>query len=107
MPVRPERQVLALPYAEAKERYGDRLAIASLSALEKSTDGNGVVDVRVLHDGTHGVDTNKYILVLDGGVSPAAPDLKATMRKQAARRTPHFGLAADVASAHKTVAARR
>ena len=51
----------------AKERYGDRLAVASLSALEKSVAEDGEVEVRVLLDGTHGVDTKRYIKVLDGG----------------------------------------
>ena len=44
-------QVLALPEAEARARYGDRLAIASLAALEKGVDDDGDVDLRVLHDG--------------------------------------------------------
>ena len=41
--------------------------------------------VRVLHDGSHGVDTNWYTVVLDGGWLPFARGLKASMRMQAAR----------------------
>ena len=99
-------QLLVLPEAEARARYGDRLTIASLSALEKGTDEDGETEVRVLHDGTHGVDTNKYIKVLDGGLSPIARDMKTSMRMQAARGTPHCGVTVDVEGAHKVIVVR-
>ena len=60
----------------------------------------------VLHDGTHGVDTNRYILVMDSGSSPQAPDIKATMRHQSAKKVPHCGLTVDVDNAHKRLAVR-
>ena len=82
------------------------MTIASLSALEKGTDEDGETEVRVLHDGTHGVDTNKYIKVLDGGLSPIARDLKTSMRMQAARGTPHCGVTVDVEGAHKVIVVR-
>ena len=70
-------QVLILPESVARERYGDRLTIASLTALEKKgVDEDGDIEVRVLHDGTHGVDVNRSILILDGGVNPIASDIK-------------------------------
>ena len=53
-----EDQILILTEAEAKKRYGSRLTIAALSALEKSTSPDGLVEVRVLHDGTNGVELN-------------------------------------------------
>ena len=37
------------------------------------------------HGGSHGVDTNWYTVVLDGGWLPIARGLKASMRMQAAR----------------------
>ena len=55
-----------------------------------------MIEVRILHDGTNGVGVNKFILVRDGGWSPLAQDVKTCMRYQAARNTPHVGLAGDV-----------
>ena len=95
-----------MPLAEASRRYGARLAIASLSALEKGVSEEGEVEVRVLHDGTNVVDTNRYICVMDGGSSPQAPDIKATMRHQSGKGVPHCGLTVDVKDAHKVVAVR-
>ena len=95
-----------MPEAEAKAKCGDRLAIASLAALEKAVSEDGVVEVRVLHDGTHGVDTNRYILVLYGGISPTAQDLKRVLRHQASRNVPHFGLTVDVEGAHRIIVVR-
>ena len=99
-------EMLVLPEAVARERYGDRLAVASLAALEKSVTEDGVTEVRVLHDGTHGVDTNRYIRVLDGGTSPTAQDLKTCMRHQAGRKRPHIGATLDIKGAHHVVVVR-
>ena len=98
--------MLVLPEAVARERYGDRLAVASLAALEKSVTEDGETEVRVLHDGTHGVDANRYILVLDGGTSPTAQDLKTCMRHQAGRKRPHVGATLDIRGAHHVVVVR-
>ena len=73
-------QFLVLLEAEARRRYGCRLTIAPLAALEKGLDEDGVMEVRVLHDGTNGVDLNRFIKVLDAGLSPMAQDLKTCMR---------------------------
>ena len=97
---------MVLEEPEARRRYGDRLAIASLAALEKGTDEDGDIEVRVLHDGTHGVNTNRFIKVRDGGVPPMASDLKTCLRMQAARGKPFCGLTVDAKSAHKVVAIR-
>ena len=87
---------MILPEAVAKARYGQRLTIAALSALEKSNSPEGVVEVRVLHDGTHGVELNRYIMVRDGGISPMASDMKAALRHQASRKKPYWGLTEDI-----------
>ena len=99
-------QILVLPEATAREWYGDRLTIASLSALEKGENDKGEQEVRIIHDDTTGVDVNKYILVLDGGLNPVASDLKTALRLQAARSCRHFGLAVDVRGAHRIVHVR-
>ena len=45
-----------LTIAEAKERYGDRIAISSLAVLvEENHNGKK----RVIHDATHGTKVNK------------------------------------------------
>ncbi|OLP95570.1 Uncharacterized protein RSN1 [Symbiodinium microadriaticum] len=55
---------------EALAEYGDRLALASLGAIEKR-DGT----YRVVHDGTQGVGVNSSITVRDQLRSPTAGDL--------------------------------
>ena len=99
-------QVVIMAEPEARRKYGGRLTMAALSALEKSTSEDGLVEVRVLHDGTNGVDLNRFILVKDGGISPMAADMKTALRHQAARQRPYWGLTADIKSAHRLVAVR-
>ena len=99
-------QVLALPEEEAKILYGDRLTMAFLSALEKGVGEDGVVEVRVLPDGTNGVQVNKFIRALEGGISPTAQGVKTCLRIQAARGVPHCSLTAGVEDAHRVVFVR-
>ena len=82
------------------------MTIASLAAIEKGLVEDGSVEVRVIHDGTHGVDVNRFICVLDGGLNPIASDNKAAHRLQLARGAPHFGLTVDVKGAHRLVVIR-
>ena len=63
-------QVLAPPETVARRRYGKRLAIAALGSIDKALDDEGLIEVRVLHDGTQGADLDRFIKVLDGGASP-------------------------------------
>ena len=84
-----EGQILIMAESEAKKRYGARLTIAALSALEKGMSPEGLVDVRVLHDGTNGVSVNRFIRVRDGGISPTAADMKAALRRQSGRKRPY------------------
>ena len=66
-------QIEILEEPDARARYGERLTIASLGAVEKGTAPDGSTEVRVIHDGTHGVDINRFIKVQDGTVFPTAP----------------------------------
>ena len=84
-----ERQILIMTEAEARKRYGTRLTIAALSALEKSTYPEGLVKVRVFHDGTNGASVNRFIQMRHGGISPMAADMKATLHQQSERRRPY------------------
>ena len=95
-------RVIVLPEAVAKERYGDLLTIASLGAIVKMVDEDGeVIEVRVIHDGTNGVDINRFIKVLDGALFPLAADVKTALRVQTARGRPHWGMAVDINGAHR------
>ena len=99
-------QLIILPEAEAKARYGSRLTIASLNALQKDVAEGGTVTVRVLHDGTTGVDTNRYVQVRDACLYPLVPGIKMAMRYQSASGKRFGVLLVDVSGAHRTVAVR-
>ena len=97
---------MIMPLVRAKELFGDRLTIAALNALEKSVDEEGCVTVSRIHDGTTGIDLNRFIKVVDACSFPLAPDIKAVVRIQSARGVPLFGLVVDVPDAHRLVAVR-
>ena len=83
---------------EALAEYGDRLALASLGAIEKR-DGT----YRVVHDGTQGVGVNSSITVRDQLRSPTAGDLRTALRIMPRA----FGLTGDVKRAHRLEVARQ
>ena len=49
-------QIVKFPEATAKQMYGKRLTVAALAALEKGEAPDGSTLVRIIHDGTNGVD---------------------------------------------------
>ena len=65
-----------------------------------------MVTVRIIHDGTKGIDLNRFIKVRDACNFPLAPDIKAVLRLQSARGLPYFGLVVDVSGAHRLIAVR-
>ena len=83
---------------EARSKYGDRLRIAALAALEK-TDHT----FRVVHDATHNVGVNSQIKVEDQLRYPGPSEIKMAMQ---ALDPPTFVLAADIARAHRLVLVR-
>jgi hypothetical protein len=97
-------QIAKMTEAEAITRYGDRLTIASLGAIEKSRKDDGTAEIRIIHDGTHKVDVNKYIRVRDKIPFPLAPDVARVIRHQAASNMPFYALTADVKEAHRAIA---
>eukprot|EP00971_Amphidinium_carterae_P211787 4202524-Amphidinium_carterae.1 len=97
-------QIVSYPEEEAKRRYGDRLTIASLGAIEKGVREDGTVEVRVIHDGTHGLRINSQVKVRDAGLAPSAQDLAVVLRECEGSLMPFFGLTADVEEAHRAVA---
>ena len=76
-------------------KYGERLAVASLGAIEKK-DGT----YRVVHDGTHGVGVNSAIRIRDQARSPSAGELQQAMRGMPGI---FFALTGDVKRAHRLV----
>ena len=87
--------MIEMPLSEAKQKFGDRLALASLGAIGKK-DGS----VRVIHDGTHGVGVNPAIVVRDQLRTPTAGDLQTVLQVLPGA---WFGLTGDVARAHRLV----
>lgn len=87
--------MLEMPMDDAKQKFGERLALASLGAISKK-DGS----VRVIHDGTHGVGVNQAIVVRDQLRTPTAGDLQTVLQLLPGA---WFGLTGDVARAHRLV----
>ena len=83
---------------EAMKEYGDSLNIAATAAIEKKgrTD-----EVRVLYDGTNGIDLNPGIRVRDQIRYPTAADAKVAEGAMADEGGPHFSLKYDVLMAHR------
>ena len=79
-------------------RYGDDLIIASAGAIAKKgrTD-----EVRVLFDGSHGVDLNPGIRVRDQVRYPTAADGKCVLGEMGDEGGPHFSLNLDFSKAHR------
>ena len=65
-----------LDLVEAQAKYGERLRIASLGAIQKTDES-----FRVIHDATRGTGVNNCIIVKDQIVCPTAGDLKQVMRE--------------------------
>ena len=83
---------------EAKELYGDRLAIASLGAIRKSDNS-----VRVVHDATHGQNINNVIKVRDAQHIPTGTDLTCAL---ATLPYAFFSMSGDIARAHRLIRVR-
>lgn len=83
---------------EARRRYGDKLRVAALAALEK-------VDhtIRLVHDATHNVGVNSRTKVEDQLRYPGPSEIKMAMQ---ALHPPTFVMAADIARAHCLVLVR-
>ncbi len=54
-------QIEIVPEAEARRRYGERLATAALGAIEKGKKDDGSTEIRIIRDGTHHVKVNERI----------------------------------------------
>ena len=96
-----ERLMTRTTIRKAMNRYGDALNIASAGAIGKKgrTD-----EVRVIFDGSHGIDLNSGIRVRDQIKYPIAADGKELMSEMADEGGPHFSVQVDFSKAHRQVA---
>ena len=70
--------VVAMSRKEAEQKFGSRLAVASLGAVPKEV---GSAAVRIIHDATHKVEVNNRIRVQDRLRFPTIDDLEAVLRE--------------------------
>jgi len=89
-----------IPVAVARERYGERLAIASLGVVEEKE------KIRAIHDASHKVQVNHRIRVQDQLRYPSAGDLRTIMRERLAAGVRSFGIVGDVHKAHRRIKIR-
>ena len=74
-----------------------------MGAIEKK---NGTGDVRVIHDGTHGVLVNNKIRVRDRMRFPVVGDIQSVLHEASAERCGHFMILYDIRKAHRTIPVR-
>ena len=96
-------QAFKLDIEEARARFGNKLTIASLGAQVKDRDEHGAVSLRLLYDGTHGIDVNTHIRVRDAVPFPRARDIRRVLREAQECKLPAFHVKLDVKDAHKTI----
>ena len=92
-----------LKLEEAKKRWGNKLRIAALGAIETRP---GPAEVRVIFDATHGVLANNHIRVQDQLAFPQAGDIQALMHELSKLGAACFFLIYDFSSAHRLVPVR-
>ena len=76
-------RMVRLTATEAQLQSGDRFRVVVLGALVKGTDTQRAPVVRVLHDGTRGVNVNTHIKVQDRDAGSLNADIKRVLRVQA------------------------
>ena len=83
---------------EAKQRFGDRVAISSLAVLVEEAHGN---KRRVIHDATHGTKINNRIKCRDKQRSPGAIEKRYLLSYYRSRGDVVFSLVGDISKAHR------
>ena len=93
--------IVEMSREEAERRFGDELQIASLGAVPKDQQWS---DVRVVHDGTHGIQVNSRISQPNRMEFPQFDDLQSVMRSfQLDEPSPKMLCAFDIKSAHRLI----
>lgn len=93
-------RMIATTEAEAR-KLGDPLLIAAMGAVQKP-DGR----IRPLHDGTHGVNLNNNILILDRLEVPGPEEIIELTKCAAMSLESVFVICADISNAHRLVKIR-
>ena len=84
-----------------KEKYGDRLRVASMAAIAKPDGG-----VRPLHDATHSVMVNHSIKYQDQLQCPGPAEVASVVREAVETKEACFCVSADIKAAHRLVKVR-
>ena len=87
-----------LSLQQAKERFGDKIAISSLAVLVEETHGN---KKRIIHDATHGTKIDNRIRCKDKQRSPGAREKRYLLAYYKARKDVVFSLVGDISKAHR------
>ena len=88
--------MFTIEYGEAKKRWKE-VKISAQAAIEKSDS-----TFRIVHDGTHGVNVNNHIRMVNLQRFPTAAEQRALMTESSELRPGvHFCLQADVSKAHR------
>ena len=64
---------------DALATYWDRLTVAFIGAVVKQVNEDGSVEVRIVHDGTHGIDLITHTKVRDQVPHPTATDIQRAL----------------------------
>jgi len=83
---------------EAKRRFGDKIAISSLSVLVEEAHGN---KRRIIHDATHGTKINNRIKCRDKQRSPGAREKMYLLAYYKDKGNVIFSLVGDISKAHR------
>ena len=83
---------------EAKSRFGDKIAISSLSVLVEEMHGN---KKRIIHDATHGTKINNRIKCRDKQRSPGAREKLYLLDYYKQKKQVVFSLVGDISKAHR------
>ena len=84
----------------AREKFGDRLAIAALGVVEEKD------KIRVVHDGSNKVHVNHRIRVRDQFRCPGAGDIRTILKERVSTGAKSFGILGDVSKAHRRIKVR-
>ena len=87
-----------LTLEQAKERFGDKVAVSSLAVLVEEAHGN---KKRIIHDATHGTKINNRIRCRDKQRSPGAREKMYLLAYYKAKGDIVFSLVGDISKAHR------
>ena len=89
--------------AEAKQEFGEgAVLVAAMGAIQKPDN-----TIRPLHDGTHGINLNNKIRILDRLEVPGPEEVIELVAMAAESKESAFCLSADIAQAHRCVLVRK